>query len=54
MLYQNVRGFKSEDLYLRSFGCSYEVIAFTETWLKEVVNDSEILCDNYQVYRKYR
>lgn len=55
-MYQNVRGLNTKlfNVYRKSVGCDYDVIAFTESWLNSDVHDSEIFCNDYQVYRKDR
>lgn len=56
LLYQNVRGLNSKlrDIYLNSVGCEFGIICLSESWLKPGVNDSEIFCQDYQVFRKDR
>lgn len=53
IVYQNVRGLNSKlsSLFLQSFGFNFDVIVFTETWLRENIHNSEILCLNYQIFR---
>lgn len=53
IVYQNVRGINSKltNLYADSFGFSYHIIIFTETWLQDKINNPEILCGKYQIYR---
>lgn len=55
-IYQNVRGLntKLKNIYLTSTDCDFDVIILTETWLKPTICDSEIFCDNYQVFRNDR
>lgn len=50
--YQNVRGLrtKTNDLFVALASCDYDVIVFTETWLKDDILDSE-LTDCYKLYR---
>lgn len=43
-----------KDIYLNSVDCGYDVICLSETWLKPGVNDCEIFCQDYQVFRKDR
>lgn len=42
------------DLYLNSFNIDSDVLCFTETWLNENVNNAEIFCNLFQVFRKDR
>lgn len=42
------------NLLVNSFDFNYDVIIFTETWLKDNVFNSEILCNKYQIYRYNR
>ncbi|XP_062706730.1 uncharacterized protein LOC134287803 isoform X2 [Aedes albopictus] len=50
--YQNVRGLrtKTTDLKLRLSSSDYDVIIFTETWLRPDINDSELTSD-YSIFR---
>mgnify|MGYP003482109637 FL=1 len=52
-MYQNVRGLntKMTKLFSNSFDFDHHVIIFTETWLKDNVFDSELLCNKYQIFR---
>lgn len=54
--YQNVRGLNTKlvNLFANSYSFHYHVIIFTETWLKDNIFDTEILCARYQIYRKNR
>ena len=54
--YQNVRGLNTKltRLFSDSLGFNYDVIVFSETWLKPSVLNSEILCSRYQIFRKDR
>ncbi|KAH8415452.1 hypothetical protein KR215_010558, partial [Drosophila sulfurigaster] len=54
--YQNVRGIciKLTDLYLNSVSFPFNVIAFTETWLKNDILDTEIFSSRFSVYRRDR
>ena len=56
ILYQNVRGLRSKlpIVYSSSVDCDFNVIVFTESWLSSDINDSEILCSDYQVFRNDR
>lgn len=38
-------------LFYNSYDFEHHVIIFTETWLKDNVFDSELLCDKYQIFR---
>ena len=53
--YQNVRGLRTKIAQLRLMldGCDYDVIVFTETWLREDIDSSEISAD-YVLFRCYR
>lgn len=53
LYYQNTRGLntKISDVLLSVLSSDYDVIIFTETWLKESTNDCELFGDNYSVYR---
>ena len=37
-----------------SIGFNYNVLVFSETWLKTSILNSEILCSKYQIFRKDR
>lgn len=52
-MYQNVRGLKTKltTLFVDSFEFNHHVIIFTETWLNVQIHNSEILCDEYHIYR---
>lgn len=39
------------DFYLSSFSFDFDVIVISETWLNESINDCEIICTNYNLYR---
>ena len=56
IFYQNVRGLntKLSNLYLKRFGLEYDIVAMTETWLNSSVQNSEIFCSNYNLFRKDR
>ena len=56
MLYQNVRGLntKLKNTYLKSFESDLKILVFTETWLKPNIRDTEILSDQYQLFRNDR
>ena len=56
MLYQNVRGLntKLKNTYLKSFESDLKILVFTETWLKPDIRDTEILSDQYQLFRNDR
>ena len=45
---------KLRNIYLKSFDCDFKILVFTETWLKPQIRDTEILSDQYQIYRKDR
>jgi hypothetical protein len=51
-----VRGLNTKliDLYTKSVGLDYDVILFTETWLKPETLNLEILASEYTIYRKDR
>ena len=55
-MYQNVRGLRSKlpIVYSSSVDRDYKVIVFTESWLSSDINDSEIFCSGYQVFRNDR
>ena len=52
-MYQNVRGLKTKltTLFVESFNFNHHVIIFTETWLNDNIHNSEILSDDYHIYR---
>lgn len=54
--YQNVRGLKTKRVVLSEniLQSSYNIIAFTETWLNSNIMDREIIDSRYTVYRKDR
>ena len=54
--YQNVRGLNTKltDVYNSLASCHYDVVAFTETFLSETVQNSEISGPNYVIYRSDR
>ena len=56
IIYQNVRGLRTKisDLYLQSFTMECEILALSETWLKEGIFDTELLNSTFVVYRKDR
>ena len=51
--YQNIRGLNSKilDLYLNSFSFDFDVIVFTETWLRAHISDSELFCNDFVIFR---
>lgn len=55
LYYQNVRGLRTKTNTLQKAlsSCDYDVIAFTETWLRDDILDSELSLD-YSFYRKDR
>lgn len=54
--YQNVRGLrtKTHDLHKSSAINNYKIICLSETWLNNSFYDSEILHDDYTIFRKDR
>lgn len=56
ILYQNVRGLNTKlpEVYRNSVGCGYDIVVFTETWLSSDVFDSEVFCNEFNVYRRDR
>lgn len=54
--YQNVRGLKTKirALHPASYSFHHDVLFLSETWLDSAVLSSEVLCNDYQVYRKDR
>lgn len=54
--YQNCRGLRSKllDLRLNILNSNYDIIIFTETWLRPGIFDSELMDDRYIVYRSDR
>lgn len=56
LYYQNVRGLrtKTNELFNNVVISEYCVIALTETWLHEGINDGELFGENYLVFRKDR
>lgn len=45
---------KELNLAIRSSVVNYDVIIFTETWLREDIGDTELLPNNYALYRRDR
>jgi len=45
---------KLHKLYADSFAFSEDILAFTETWLKPEISDSEVLSKNLNAYRTDR
>ena len=43
-----------DELRIRVQGGSFDIVAVTESWAKEDINDSEIKTDGYTLYRKDR
>ena len=41
-------------MYLNSFDFEFQIAAFTETWLTPNTFNSEIMCDNFQIFRRDR
>lgn len=56
LIYQNVRGLntKLNSLYVDSYNFRHHIVIFTETWLTDTVLNSEIMCDNFQIFRRDR
>lgn len=54
--FQNVRGLrtKTNDLYINSAKCEYDVIILNETWLNNSFMDAELFTCYYNVYRRDR
>lgn len=54
--YQNVRGLrtKTETCYINSMNLAHDFICLTETNLNDSIFDTEILCDNYVIFRRDR
>lgn len=54
--YQNVRGLRTKvnHLFLQSVDSAYDIICLTETFLNSNIQDSELFCSNYSVYRRDR
>lgn len=53
LVYQNARGLntKLSSLFVDSFNFNHEIVIFTETWLTNNILNSEIMCDNFQIFR---
>lgn len=53
IFYQNVRGLgtKSKEFHLASISCNHNIIALTETWLKDSHYNEEYFGPNFIVYR---
>ncbi|XP_044591953.1 uncharacterized protein LOC123270083 [Cotesia glomerata] len=53
LYYQNVRGLntKLDDIFSKTYMVEYDIFAFSETWLKSGVHNSEIFNNNYSVFR---
>ncbi|KAH8392778.1 hypothetical protein KR215_005651, partial [Drosophila sulfurigaster] len=45
---------KLTDLHLNSMPFTFNVIAFTETWLKNYILDTEIFPSRFSLYRRDR
>ena len=45
---------KLANIFNNSFDSDFDVLVFTETWLRENVLDSEIMASNFQIYRRDR
>lgn len=56
ILYQNVRGMRTKlnDIYRCILNDNFDIIIFTETWLKDSINNKEFIDDRYVVYRRDR
>ncbi|KAJ8940739.1 hypothetical protein NQ318_005490 [Aromia moschata] len=54
--YQNVRGLrtKTHELFCATSQAEFDVVAFSETWLQDDINNSELFPEDYQVYRSDR
>lgn len=54
--YQNVRGLRSKTktIYCASVQSDFDIICLTETYLNDGVFDGEVMCDDYQVFRRDR
>lgn len=54
--YQNVRGLNTKltEVYNNTLESEYDLVAITETWLKDSVSDSEIINNNYVLFRSDR
>jgi len=51
-----VRGLNSKlsSIFIKSADLEFDIIALTETWLRDTVLDSEVFCQEYHVHRKDR
>jgi hypothetical protein len=51
--YQNVRGLRTKclQLYNNTLTCDYDILSFTETWLKDDINNAELIDDRYEIFR---
>jgi len=45
---------KLHKIYADSSAIPEDILAFTETWLKPEISDSEVLCNNFNTYRTDR
>lgn len=56
MYYQNVRGLrtKTNQVYLNTLNLNLDIIIFTETWLTENYENSELFSEKFIVYRNDR
>lgn len=54
--YQNVRGLRTKvhDFYTSVLSSDFELIAVTESWLYDGINNEELFDNRYEVYRKDR
>lgn len=54
--YQNVRGLNTKltEFYNNTLQSEYDLVAITETWLKDGVSDNEVINNNYILFRSDR
>lgn len=54
--YQNTRGLitKSAEIFNNTASCNFDIIALSETWLNDSVFNSEIIFNDYNIYRADR
>lgn len=56
IIYQNVRGINTKlaNLYIESFNINHHIVILTETWLNKNTLSTEILCNDFNIFRRDR
>ncbi|XP_062541593.1 uncharacterized protein LOC134209614 [Armigeres subalbatus] len=51
--FQNVRGLRTkvDEVFLSTSELEYDIYVFTETWLDDCIQSSQLFCSNYAVFR---